>query len=414
MGYFLIILAIYVIIYIDVEYYINILYTMYMKYLNRAIEPELIKAVRQFPAVAVIGARQTGKSTLLKHVFPGYNYVTFDDPDVLLTAKNDPALFSANLRPPVIIDELQYAPEILPYIKIQIDNKQKNGAYIFTGSQIFTLMSGLTETLAGRVALFELWALSFAELGKTPHKPLSCYKQIFKGFYPRPNVQTIDLRLFYGGYLATYVERDVRQVQNVRDISVFQIFLQLLAARAGQLLNLQEIAKDCGIAHATARAWLSILEASRIVYVLKPYFQNITKRVVKTPKLYFTDTGLLSYLLKYPNAETLMSGPSAGAVFENMVIMELIKTLGNAGSAADIYFYRDSNKNEIDLVVNKGRAFDLYEIKSGKTIKPLMAKTLSSVDLKPARKFILSFNETELLLAGGSVKAVPWWNILHN
>jgi len=383
-----------------------------MKFINRSIEQNLLKAVRQFPAIAVIGARQTGKSTLLKHLFPKYHYITFDDPEVLLAAKNDPALFAANLRSPLIIDELQYAPEILPYIKIQIDKKQKNGAFIFTGSQIFTLMSGLTETLAGRVALFELWAFSFSELGRVPHTPRSCYKQIFKGFYPRLNVQAMDIRLFYGGYISTYVERDVRQVQNVRDISVFQNFLQLLAARAGHLLNLQDVARDCGIAHATAKTWLSILEASRIVYILKPYFQNISKRVVKTPKLYFADTGLLTYLLKYPDAETLMSGPAKGAVFENMVIMEILKNISNTASSADIYFYRDSNKNEIDLVVNKGRSFDLYEIKSGKTIKPLMAKTLSGVDLKPARKFILSFNEAELAFAGGLVKAMPWWNIL--
>ena len=385
-----------------------------MKYLSRAIEPGLFKAVRQFPAIAVIGARQTGKSTLLRQIFPKYHYITFDDPEVLLTAKSDPALFAANLRPPVIIDELQYAPEILPYIKIQIDNRQKNGAYIFTGSQIFTLMSGLTETLAGRVALFELWAFSFAELGRVPHTPRSCYKQIFRGFYPRVNVHITDLRLFYGGYLATYIERDVRQVQNVRDISVFQIFLQLLAARAGQLLNLQEVARDCGIAHATARAWLSILESSRIVYLLKPYFQNIGKRMIKTPKLYFTDTGLLCHLLKYPNPETLMSGPSAGTVFENMIIMEALKTLSNTGSTYDIYFYRDSNKNEVDLLVSKSRSFDLYEIKSGKTIRPLMAKNLQRLDLKPARKFILSLNETELALAGGTVKAMPWWSMMQN
>ncbi|MDR2542564.1 MAG: ATP-binding protein [Treponema sp.] len=382
-----------------------------MKYLKRTIEPQLQKAIKQFPAVAVIGARQTGKSTMLKHVFPEYNYVTFDDPEVLLALKTDPALFAANICPPVIIDEVQYAPEILPYIKIQIDKKQKNGDYIFTGSQIFTLMAGLTETLAGRIALFELWPFSFSELGEVPTRPLSCYKQILKGFYPRPNVQTTDLRFFYNGYLATYVERDVRQVQNVRDISVFQLFLQLLAARAGQLLNLQTIANDCGIAHATAKTWLSILESSRIVYLLKPYFRNITKRVIKTPKLHFADTGLLTFLLKYPDAETLMAGPAAGAVFENMIVMEALKNISNTGTGADIYFYRDSNKNEVDLIVDKGRAFDLYEIKSGKTIRPQMARNLKSMELKPSQKYILSFNENELVLVDGEVKAIPWWKM---
>ena len=401
----------YAIFNIDIENCITIIYNEFMKYISRSIEPHIQKAARQFPAVAVIGARQTGKSTMLRHVFPKHNYITFDDPDVLFTAKTDPALFTANLIPPIIIDELQYAPEILPYIKIQIDNNQKNGAYILTGSQIFTLMSGLTETLAGRIALFELWAFSYSELNKIPHSPRSCYRQIFKGFYPRPNVQTTDLRLFYGSYIATYIERDVRQVQNVKDISTFQVFLQQLAARAGQLLNIQDIVRDCGIAHATAKSWLSILEASRIVYLLRPYFQNITKRIVKMPKLYFTDTGLLTYLLKYHDAETLMSGPSAGAVFENMVIIDVLKTLSNTGSGADIYFYRDSNKNEVDLIVNKGREFDLYEIKSGKTVKPSIANNLLRIDLKPAQKFILSFNETELILGNGIVKAMPWWNI---
>ena len=386
-----------------------------VRYIERTLEQNLKKAAKYAPVIAVTGPRQTGKSTLLRHLFPRYKYVSFDAADLRLSAKNDPQLFVENLRKPVIIDEIQYVPEILPYIKIHVDRyttKLKNskiaGTFLLTGSQVFTLMAGLTESLAGRIALFELPPFSLIELGKKPYKPLDCYRQIIKGFYPVPNTSKYSPKDYYGDYLATYVERDVRQIINIKEVTVFQTFLQVLAARAGNLLNIQDVARDCAISHATAKNWLSVLENSRIIYLLKPYHRNITKRVVKTPKIYFTDTGLLSHLLKYKDAETLSAGAASGMIFENMVVMEFLKLNNNTKAGWDFYFYRDNNGVEIDLIIDKGNMFELYEIKSSKTLRTEMSKGLSAVELNPCRKFVLSFNENTMPLTS-NVTAVPWW-----
>jgi predicted AAA+ superfamily ATPase len=380
------------------------------------MEKPLRKAARQSPVLALTGPRQTGKSTLLRQLFPRYNYISFDALDLRISAQNDPQLFVENMAKPVIIDEIQYVPELLPYLKIYVDkyatrlkNAEIAGTFILTGSQVFTLMAGLTESLAGRIALFELLPFSFSELNREPRRPLDCYRQILKGFYPVPNTSTRSPQDYYGDYLATYIERDVRQILNIKDIGAFQTFVQTLAARAGQLLNMQEVARDCAIAHATAKNWLSILETSRIIYLLRPYYRNITKRAVKTPKLYFTDTGLLAHLLKYRNAETLAAGAVSGAIFENMVIMEFIKHNNNRKAGWDFYFYRDNNGVEIDLIIDKGQQFEFYEIKAARTLKPEMAKGLAAVSLASVKKFVLSFNENTLPLAR-DVMAAPWWS----
>ncbi|GBR74272.1 putative AAA family ATPase [Candidatus Termititenax aidoneus] len=387
-------------------------------YIVRTMQKTLRQAVKHSPIIALTGPRQTGKSTLLRHLFPRYNYISFDAADLRLAAKNDPQLFVENIQKPVIMDEIQYVPEILPYLKLYVDkytttlkNSEIAGAFILTGSQVFTLMAGLTESLAGRIALFELLPFSFKELGQKPRRPLNCYRQILKGFYPVPNTAKRSPQDYYGDYLATYIERDVRQILNIKDVGAFQSFVQVLAGRAGNLLNIQEVARDCAISHATAKNWLSILETSRIIYILRPYYRNITKRTVKTPKLYFTDTGLLAYLLKYKDAETLAAGGVSGAIFENMVIMEFLKSNNNSKAGWDFYFYRDNNGVEIDLIIDKGRAFEFYEIKSAKTLRPEMAKGLSAVNLTPAKKFVLSFNEHTLPLAK-NVLAAPWWAFL--
>jgi predicted AAA+ superfamily ATPase len=279
-------------------------------------------------------------------------------------------------------------------------------------------MAGISESLAGRACLFELLPFSFSELSlasqskagavSEPRTPADCYRQIIRGFYPVPNTEGTDPKAFFGAYLSLYIERDVRQIRNIGDITSFERFLYILAGRAGNLLNIADLARDCGIAQATAKSWISILESSRIIYLLRPYFRNTSKRLIKSPKLYFTDTGLLSYLLKYPNAETLMAGPSAGAVFENMIIMEFLKKKLNSFSVEDLYFYRDSNGVEIDLVIDQGLSLALYEIKAVKTLRPAMAAALSRLDLDGAKKALLSFYETTLPFAPG-VTALPWW-----
>jgi predicted AAA+ superfamily ATPase len=384
------------------------------RYIKRQIEKVILEACKHSPIIAVTGPRQSGKSTMLKHLFAKYNYVTFDSSDLRMSAKNDPQMFIETLAKPVIIDEIKYAPEIIPYIKIYVDkyatslkNKEIAGNFILTGSQTFTMMAGLTESLAGRISLFELLPFSFKELGKQSFNVTECYRQMVRGFYPAANVSSINPSQYYGDYVSTYLERDVRQILNIKDINSFQKFLQVLAARVGGMLNISDIAKDCAISHITAKNWLSILEASRIIYLLKPYFANITKRLVKTPKVYFTDTGLLAYLLRYKDADTLLAGAVSGAVFENMAVIEAVKYSNNNKSGNNFYFYRDNNGVEIDLVIDKGQNINLYEIKAAKTLKTEMAKNLSLADIKASKKFLLSFNETVMPIAK-DVTAISW------
>ena len=384
---------------------------MSIAYVSRAIEKPIIKAAGQFPVIVVTGPRQTGKSTLLKALFPRYSYVTLDNPTHRAAAVSDPAMFMENLGTPVIIDEIQYAPGLLPYIKMAVDgNRAKKGRYILTGSQIFPLMAGISESLAGRAALFELLGFSYEELNlAAAESPKDCFKRIYKGFYPDPCVHKIPPQEYYAGYLSTYLERDIRQIKSVHDISTFQAFLQLLAARTGGLLNLSEISKECGISQPTARNWLSLLESTRIVYLLKPYFRNITKRVVKTPKLYFTDTGLLAYLLKYQDAATLLAGPMAGAFFENLVVVEVLKKKFNHRRLFEPYFYRDTNKNEVDLVLDLGQRFIIAEIKMSMNLRPELAKTFRALPapFNTTESYVVSFARENLALAE-NVRALAW------
>lgn len=381
-----------------------------MKYINRAIEPQIIQAAKQFPVIALTGPRQTGKSTLLQKLFSSYTYITLDDPSLRRAAITDPGLFIENLQLPVIIDEIQYAPQLLPFIKITVDRaRDKNGLFILTGSQMFPLMAGISESLAGRIALFELLGFSWEELSPLPKTSLACYGQLLKGFYPVPSSQKIDVSRYYASYISTYLERDIRQIQNVQDISVFQLFLQLVAARAGQLLNIAEISKECGVSTVTVKRWVSLLESTRIIYLLRPYFKNITKRVVKSPKLYFTDTGLLAYLLKYPTPETLMAGPQSGAFFENMIIMEALKHKFNHGAQYEMYFYQDSHHNETDLILDYGLKVVLAEMKATKNITPKLAAFSKNTPFQDAVAYVVSFADNEIALTK-QVKAIPWQN----
>lgn len=345
-------------------------------YLQRTIEEFLKKITNQFPVVLVTGPRQVGKTTVLKHISQDKRtYVTLDDPVLAQLARTEPSLFLQRFQPPVLIDEIQYAPELLPYIKMQVDTEKKNDAFWLTGSQQFQLMKGVSESLAGRVAVTHLLGLSLKELQNQPQaaepflptenqlkqreqhaKILSLqdvYQIIWRGSFPALSLisNDVDRDVFYGSYVQTYLQRDIRDLANIGDIHIFLKFLRAAAARTGQLLNMSEIARDTGITVMTARKWLSVLEASGIIYFLEPYHNNVSKRLIKTPKLYFLDTGLCAYLTEWSSPETLEAGAMSGAILETFIFGEILKSYWHNGKRAPLYYYRDKDNKEIDLLI---------------------------------------------------------------
>ncbi len=348
-------------------------------YIHRSLEKPLKEALEQFPVVLVTGPRQAGKSTFLHHTLKDYTYVTFDDILARNLAESDPILFLKTYTPPLILDEIQYVPSLLPRLKMLVDTeRRKYGQYVLTGSQLFPLMKGASESLAGRVAVFQLFPLSWKEIHPSNlHDEMAVLGQMLRGFYPEFQVQpNLNPKFWHSSYLATYIERDLRLLRNIHDLGQFQQFLVLLAARAGQILNLSEVGKECGISQTTAKDWLTLLQATSIIYLLEPYSRNVTKRVVKSPKLFFVDTGLLCYLLRVENVDQLVHSPFRGHLFENMVIMEAIKECAGRGERAPCYYYRTSSGLEIDLLFDHGDHFNAYEIKFSATPNKEMAKPL--------------------------------------
>jgi len=345
-----------------------------------------------FPVLLVAGPRQVGKTTLLEMCTDDdRNYVTLDDLDARALAQNDPGLFVQTYPAPLFIDEVQYAPALFSYIKIAVDKEKKNGMYWLTGSQKFHLMKGITESLAGRVAILDLLGLSQAELDQRqgvsqPFLPnsewiqhanrtatksaslMDVYEQIWTGSFPAVNAYKDTWDIFYRSYIQTYIQRDVRDVLNITDEITFHKFLGAVAARTGQLLNYTNLGRDVGIDNKTAKAWLSVLEASGLVYLLMPYHNNLTKRVVKTPKLYFLDTGLCCYLTKWTGFKALEAGAMSGAILETYLVSEILKSYWHNGKTANIYYYRDLDQKEVDLVIESGDT--LYPVEFKKTGTP--------------------------------------------
>ncbi|GJM07066.1 MAG: ATPase [marine bacterium B5-7] len=336
--------------------------------------------------ILLTGPRQVGKTTLLRHIDnKARSYITFDDLNHRIAAEQDPAGFVERLKLPVLLDEVQYAPSILPYIKMVVDNSKEKGLFWLTGSQQFEMMQGITESLAGRVAVIRLQGISLAEEQErmdlppflpTPEiikarqavaQPLSSmeiYHKIWRGGYP--DVVSNDAKhweQFYESYLATYIQRDIRDSLNVTDPLLFHKFMQITAARTGQLVNYRDIAQLVGVSEPTVKSWLNILHASGIIYLLSPYFVNQTKRLIKTPKLYFMDTGLCAFLTGWLTPEVLERGAMSGHILETYVIAEIIKSYFNAGKAAKLYFYRDKEKREIDLLIEENGTLYPIEIK---------------------------------------------------
>jgi hypothetical protein len=334
--------------------------------IKRVIKDKIIQLAEKFPVISVTGPRQSGKTTLIKSIFPDYCYESLEDPDTRLFAINDPRKF-LNVEKKMIIDEIQRAPELFSYMQSNTDKTNINGQFIISGSQSFLLNQHFSQSLAGRVAILNLMPLSLFEL--MDHGiPVSGYeKLIYQGFYPRlydRNIEPVD---FYPNYIQTYIERDVRLLQNIHDLTLFIRFLKLCAGRIGQLLNINSLANDCGVSPNTAKSWVSVLEASFIIFLLQPHFKNFNKRLVKMPKLYFIDTGLASSLLEIQSENQLSTHYLRGALFENFIISEFIKTRLNHGLRNNCYFWRDNKGMEIDCIIESGNRLTPIEIKSGNT-----------------------------------------------
>jgi predicted AAA+ superfamily ATPase len=339
--------------------------------IKRDILPELLTLARQFPAVAVMGPRQSGKSTLVKEAFPDYAYVSLEDIDSRTIAKDDPRgfLMSFARRKGVIIDEVQEVPELFSYMQGIIDQAHRPGFFILTGSQHFLIYEKITQTLAGRIALLTLLPLSVSEIKAANLLANNMESQLIKGFYPRLYSQEMDVEKWCSNYISTYVEKDVRQVLKITDVLTFQKFLKLCAARVGNLLNYADLARDCEISPHTAKEWVSVLETSFVIKLLAPYYNNFNKRVVKSPKLYFYDSALVCSLLGIKTAEELYMHPIKGAIFESFVMSEIFKFSFNVGELPQIYFWRDVQGHEIDCIIEKSMGHTIpVEIKAGKTI----------------------------------------------
>jgi len=404
---------------------------MAQTYIKRALEPVLKKAATEFPAVVLTGPRQSGKTTILQHLFgKRYRYVSLEPPDVRASAASDPRTFLEMYPPPIIFDEVQYAPDLLPHIKEKIDaDRSKSGQYLLTGSQNLLLMEKVTESLAGRAAILRLLPLSRRETEerlrvslpwetkrRSSHASKYSYRELWKGFlrggYPELRAHPKrDADLWHASYIQTYLERDVRTLRQVGDLSQFQSFLRALAARSAQLFNLSDLAKDLGVAVNTTKAWLSVLEASYQVIVLRPYFANIGKRLVKTPKVYFTDVGTLCHLTGLKDPEHAASGPMGGPIMETAVLSEIVKSLTHRGIDPQVYFWRTSTGMEVDILVETGGKLVPIEVKLSATPRPAMASAVKAFqeDLgdKAMPGYVIHPGDVTLPLGSG-VTALPF------
>lgn len=343
--------------------------------IEREIAGKIVQYAAQYPVVTITGPRQSGKTTLCRMLFPDRAYVNLESIDERGFAERDPKGFLSRFPDGAIIDEIQRAPDLLSYIQVEVDEIRRAGRYIITGSQNFELLNTVSQSLAGRTALVRLLPLSVAEVRKTG-KIASLDQLLYRGGYPRIYDQDLNPTEALAFYVGTYVERDLRMLINIKDLSRFEVFLKLCAGRTGQILNLSSLGNDCGVNHNTVKSWLSILEASFLIKLLPPYYRNFNKRLVKSPKLYFLDTGLACFLLGIQSEEHLPAHPLRGALFETFVVSELLKSRFNRGKTDNLYYFRDNKGNEVDLVLDQGIAQRIVEIKAGQTITSSFFKGL--------------------------------------
>jgi predicted AAA+ superfamily ATPase len=352
--------------------------------IKRHIEPEFLQLLGEYPIVTILGPRQAGKTTLARQLLPDYAYVNLEHPETRDFARDDPKAFLAQYPGKVIFDEIQRLPELLSYLQVAADNQRENGRYVLTGSHQLALREAIAQSLAGRTAILHLLPFSIAELVDNQLGFTNAEDYIYQGFLPRIYDQQQRPSTAYANYYQTYVERDVRQLINLKDVVQFQKFMKLVAGRVGQLMDYSSLAGDVGVSATTIKHWLSILEASFILYKLPPYFENFGKRVIKTPKYYFIDTGLLCFLLGIENPQQVARDPLIGQLFENLVVIDVVKNFYNKGKLDNLYFFRDSNGLEADLLLQQGRQLMPIEIKSSSTYKPELLKGLKRIiELSP-------------------------------
>lgn len=347
-----------------------------LAFTERAAEATLKRLANSFPVIGITGPRQAGKTTLARHCFPEKPYVSLEDPDQLDFAQNDPRRFLSQFQQGAVLDEVQRCPELFSYLQGIVDEAQQMGQFILTGSQQFGFRAKMSQTLAGRIGLIHLLPFSYSELANHNAMPKSLDGVLYKGFYPPVYQRNIPPNDWYAAYVQTYIERDVQQLIKVKDLNAFRTFLRLCAGRAGQMVNLSSIGNDCGISHNTVKEWLSVLEASYIVFQLPPHFKNFSKRLIKSPKLYFHDTGLLAWLLGIKEPQQIAMHAMRGAIFENFIISELLKSQYAKGEPSNLYVWRDNNGLEVDVIIDKGDVLIPIEIKSGQTINKDFFKNL--------------------------------------
>lgn len=339
-------------------------------FIKRLLTAQLIEASNEFPVVAIVGPRQSGKTTLAQAEFPQHRYVSLEDLDTRELALADPRSFLNDFpsKTGLILDEIQHAPHLLSYMQTIVDREKKKGFFIVTGSQNFLVDQAITQSLAGRMALLTLLPLSIAELKNVDLLPAKLETLVYKGSYPRVYADKVSTERLYSNYIRLYVERDVRQIKNVADLNTFQKFMRLCAGRIGQVLNLTSLGNDCGINHSTAKAWISLLEASYVVFLLHPFYKNFGKRLIKAPKLYFVDTGVACSLLNVQSSELVANHYLRGGLVENLIISDLLKQQYNLDQQPSLYFWRDQTGHEIDCIIDEKNILTALEIKAGQTV----------------------------------------------
>lgn len=381
--------------------------------ITRKLGQKLIETSKKFPIVGILGPRQSGKTTLAKTLFPNYNYVSLESPDNRELAQLDPRAFLLTHKPPAIFDEIQKTPELFSYLQEHVDISGKVGEYVLTGSQNFALSRHISQTLAGRIYLASLPTFTIGELKEANINFGTWQEYAFKGSYPRIWDKNITPDEWYPSYIQTYLEKDVREIKNISDLGQFQTFLKLCAGRGGQELVLSTLASEIGISHNTVKAWLSILEASYVIFLLRPYYKNLNKRITKTPKIYFFDTGVMLNLLGINSADQLNTHPLKGGIFENLVVSEIVKSKLNTGQNNLGYFIRDKSGNEVDYVQETGAGLSLTEIKSSHTFSTDFLKNINYwkklSDSEKANDFIVYAGNQEITIE--KTKIINWQNL---